>query len=77
MRTIINIDDRKVEQIAAFCQRYKISRAELIRQSIDEFLSAHAQAKDEVFGIWKNKPVDALAYQRKLRAEWNDDESDI
>jgi type III restriction enzyme len=25
------------------------------------------------FGIWRNEPVDALAYQKKLRGEWEDE----
>ena len=30
---------------------------------------AHARP---AFGIWKNEPVDAIAYQKKLRAEWEE-----
>ena len=29
-------------------------------------------AHPPAFGVWKNEPVDAIAYQRKLRSEWEE-----
>ena len=29
-------------------------------------------AQPPAFGLWKHEPVDAIAYQQKLRAEWEE-----
>jgi hypothetical protein len=73
MRTIVDIQPEKLAAIALICQHYKMSRAELIRQSIDNFLKTHYLSEKNAFGILKGKhQIDGLVYQRRVRSEWVD-----
>lgn len=55
------------------------SRAEAVRQAVAGLLEREAAAEraadkaafDAVFGMWKDRDIDGLAYQRALRAEWD------
>jgi hypothetical protein len=49
----------------------KKSRAALIRQAIDDYLDKHRSAgQEDAFGLWGNRKIDGMAYQRRLRREW-------
>ena len=50
-----------------------VSRAEAVRQAVARFLvaeKAHASALESTSGMWADRPEDGLAYQERLRAEW-------
>ena len=48
-----------------------LSRAAVIRAAIEDYLARHpAGDLDEAFGLWADRPVDGLACERGLRAEW-------
>jgi hypothetical protein len=34
------------------------------------FLDRHTGELNSAFGLWKNRNVDGVAYQRSLRGEW-------
>ena len=72
MRTIIDLADRQLEALARISRRRKLSRAELIRQAVDRYLSEQAPEAAAAFGLWKRagSQEDGLAYQRRLRREW-------
>lgn len=71
MRTIIDIPDPQLEALDAWCRRDDISRAEAIRRAVAAQLSASAvSARAEAFGLWRDRRLDGLAYERRLRAEW-------
>ena len=71
MRTIIDLPDEQVTQLAALCRRDGLSRAEAVRRAVAAYLDAHRPSADEdVFGIWRDRNVDALSYERNLRDEW-------
>lgn len=72
MRTIINIPQRYIDALTDICQREKISRAEVIRRAIDNYLQRKTTSDDTdiAFGIWKTKISDALEYEDNLRSEW-------
>jgi hypothetical protein len=70
MRTIIDIQNEKIKEIKQLCERQGISRAELIRRSIDLYLQTKNKVPQDVFGILKNKPIDGLVYQHNIREEW-------
>lgn len=71
MRTIIEIPDEQLKKLAYICEREDISRAELIRKAILLYLQENISVKNDYsFGIWKDKAVDSVAYQNKLREEW-------
>lgn len=72
MRTLIDITNEQVKALKEFCAKESISRAEAIRRAIDEFLSAKLPLNDNrAFGLWKNKKIDGLKYQQRLRSEWD------
>ncbi len=71
MRTIIDLPDAQLEALAAWCGREGVSRAEAIRRAVAALLQeARAQVAPEAYGLWRDRPVDGLAYETALRAEW-------
>ena len=70
MRTLIDIPDRQIQELAMLCEAEKISRAELIRRAISAYLDTKQTGAAEAFGLWKARKVDGLAYQEQVRAEW-------
>jgi len=71
MRTLINISDQTAEALAMLCKQDKSSRNELIRAAIDAYLKKRRhELLMSGFGIWKDRGIDGLEHQRKLREEW-------
>ncbi|MBI3295749.1 MAG: CopG family transcriptional regulator [Deltaproteobacteria bacterium] len=72
MKTLIDIPEKIIKQLAEICAKESISRAEAIRRAITLFLaeSPHCLPKDASFGLWKGRGVDSLAYEKKLRKDW-------
>lgn len=78
MRTIIDLPDDDVRGLADYCRREAISRAEAIRRAVHALLDEQGTrqsdweaAVDAAFGMWKDRGIDGVEYQRKLRAEWD------
>ena len=73
MRTIIEIPRELLNKLDVLRKRHRISRAEVIRRSIAEYLGRLGSAEDssKAFGVWKGRVRDGLSYQRKLRDEWS------
>lgn len=80
MRTIVDLPDEHVNALDSMGRKMDVSRAELVRRAVEQYL--HAETKkssgdvDKYFGIFKDDPavfggLDGLAYQRKMRAEWD------
>ncbi|MEQ1761487.1 MAG: ribbon-helix-helix protein, CopG family [Vicinamibacterales bacterium] len=71
MRTIIELPPAQLEALGRFCDREGISRAEAIRRAVTALIEKNpTSAPSRAFGLWRRKPVDGLAYQRRLRREW-------
>ncbi|MCK6529227.1 hypothetical protein L6R50_17290 [Myxococcota bacterium] len=46
-----------------------------MRRALDHLLEDEARARaavDTAFGIWKDRALDGLAQQERLRGEWDD-----
>lgn len=72
MRTIIDLPDAQLEQLNLFALQEKISRAELIRRAVADYLQRYAAVThDEAFGLWQQRSEEGLAYQQRLREEWD------
>lgn len=75
MRTIIDLPDYQIEALKLIEARKNVSRAELVRQAVAQYVLQHAESPN-AFGAWKpkaqrsKKPPDGVTVQRKLRAEW-------
>ena len=71
MRTIIDIPDAQVQDLAALAARANQPRAALIREAIAEYLARRRQtSRSDAFGLWGSDAPDGLAYQERIRAEW-------
>jgi metal-responsive CopG/Arc/MetJ family transcriptional regulator len=71
MRTLVDIPDEKLAELAAISARRKLSRAAVVREAISAYIEAHRRDdKDDGFALWGYRKIDGLAYQRKMRAEW-------
>ena len=72
MRTIIDLPSDQLEALAEICRRDGISRAEAIRQAVAQHVQRErTDQASGAFGLWKNRPVDGLKYQRRVRREWD------
>ena len=72
MRTIIDLPADQLEALDRLCKREGISRAEGVRRAVAEHVRQQ-QAGDasQAFGLWRARNVDGLAYERRLRGEWD------
>ena len=69
MRMTISLPDEQAERLKALCRNEGISRAEAVRRAVDRYLE-HQRRREDVFGIWRGRQVDAVAYERRQRGEW-------
>ena len=73
MRTLIDIPEEDLVLLRQISKAEGVSRAELVRRAISASLAPRRRAPlTEAFGIWKDSPVDGLAYQERLREEWEE-----
>ena len=75
MRTIVDLPAEQVESLDAWCLAEGVSRAEAVRRAVAEHLRKHhASGAKRAFGMWKDMAEDGLAYQERLRSEWDERE---
>lgn len=71
MRTLVDLPGPQVQALDRLAKRRARSRAALIREAVDDYLSRHERrSSDEAFGLWSADPVDALAFEDRIRNEW-------
>ena len=73
MRTLINITESQVRNLAILCAATGLPRTKIILRAIDDFVAQHVpQTANKAFGLWghSSKSKDGLAYQKKVRSEW-------
>jgi hypothetical protein len=71
MRTIIELPAEQVEALDALCKREGISRAEAIRRAVDAHVRRErTRGPDPAFGLWADRSVDGLIFERRIRREW-------
>jgi metal-responsive CopG/Arc/MetJ family transcriptional regulator len=71
-RTLVGFSDKDLLELDALSALKQVPRAELIRQAVSVYLEKirPADNSDDAFGLWKEKKIDGLTYQEKLRNEW-------
>ena len=73
MRTIIDLPKESLLPLDELAKTEKTSRAALIREAVSEFLQRKGTVGEErAFGIWKAKGEDGVAFQERLRKEWEE-----
>ena len=71
MRTLVDIPNDQLRELAALAESANKPRAAVIRAAIGEYLAARRRpALQDAFGLWGPVAPDGLAYQEKARAEW-------
>lgn len=72
MRTILTIPEETVRRLDRMARRIRVSRAQVIRRAVDEYLGKAAKtAGDEAFGLWRGRLEESVGEQRRLRGEWD------
>lgn len=72
MRTVIDLPDEQIAPLKELASALNVSRAELIRRAVTDYLSRFEPPTDDTaFGIWKQRGEDGLAYQERMRSEWD------
>jgi hypothetical protein len=76
MRTIVDLPDEQLQALDAYSKKYGVSRAEAVLRAVAMFLPKQRRRRLDfrshpAFGSWKDREVDSVEYQRKLRAEWD------
>jgi hypothetical protein len=73
MRTIIDLPPAQLDALDAWCRRDGISRAEAIRRAVAATVGQQAAGgREAAFGLWRDRKVDGLAWQQRMREEWDD-----
>ncbi len=76
MKAEITLTAMQEAALERYCRITHTTREDVIQQALLCFLPNCTASKPlrlgeyVGFGIWRNKPVDALAYQHRLRSEW-------
>lgn len=70
MRTLVDIPEAQLKELALISRTEKVSRAELVRQAIEALIRSRKTSFREAFGSWGNEQGDGLEYQIKVRSEW-------
>ncbi len=82
MRTIVDLPENAVQALDAIGAKLDLSRAELVRRSVDSYLEKHDAAgtpvKNDIYGLYADlydNETDSLEIQDALRNEWAQPES--
>ena len=71
MRIKISLPDHNLSALDKVCATQGISRAEAIRRAVEAYLAnSRIDSEDKIFGMWSDRNVDGLEYQRQIRSEW-------
>jgi metal-responsive CopG/Arc/MetJ family transcriptional regulator len=70
VRMLVDLPETELEELNALSRARKVSRAELIRRAVTGYLEQNRTGLKDSFGIWKERGVDGMKYQERLRGEW-------
>jgi metal-responsive CopG/Arc/MetJ family transcriptional regulator len=71
MRTLVDLPEADIRALDELGERRRVSRAKIIREAVRVFLTKSASGSaDEAFGLWSDRKIDGLDYQRRVRSEW-------
>ncbi len=73
MRTLVDIPEKQLEALTQLSQQRKTSRAALVREAVSRYLEENSKAaRSAAFGLWKDRDIDGLTYQKNIRADWDE-----
>jgi hypothetical protein len=73
VKALINFSEEQVRALDQIARSQKIPRTRVVQEAVDLYLEQKSPAGGGLppgFGAWKEKRVDGLHYQRKIRGEW-------
>ena len=71
MRTLVDIPDKQLGELAEIGKLENLSRGAVVREAITTYIVEHRAKKPvDTFGLWGKNKIDGLKYQRKIRYEW-------
>ena len=71
MRTIIDLPKDHLEKLSFFAKQAGLSRTEIIRRIVSDWMKISLPKNSEsAFGLWADKKIDSIKFQKKLRDEW-------
>jgi hypothetical protein len=70
VRIWVDLPERDVERLDALSRSRGTSRTDLVRQAVAGFLAQEKVAIEESFGLWKDRSVGGLEYEKTARDEW-------
>lgn len=70
VRTLVDIPEEKIKELDELGKKENQPRAVLIREAISEYLHKRKKDGSEVFGLWKNRNIDSLKYEKEVRKDW-------
>jgi metal-responsive CopG/Arc/MetJ family transcriptional regulator len=70
MRISVDIPDEQIKDLTLICKIKKVSRAELIRQAISEYIKQNKPSINDAFGIWKKQKID-ISQENGKRPTYN------
>jgi Arc/MetJ-type ribon-helix-helix transcriptional regulator len=74
MRKIVDLPEEQLTALDAWRSVRGVSRAEAIRRAVASLLAsdeARHEALTATQGLWASRDEDGLAYQERLRGEWD------
>jgi hypothetical protein len=69
-RTIVDIPDELLREVARLCRALRISRAEAVRQGVAAFLKDNQAVREDGFGLWRDGASDSRALMDSMRSRW-------
>jgi metal-responsive CopG/Arc/MetJ family transcriptional regulator len=70
MRTLVDLPETDLKQLNELSRARKTSRTQLIRLAVTGFLTQNRAGVEDSFGLWKDRGEDGVAYQERMRGEW-------
>jgi len=72
MRTLVELPDEQIEPLEALAKQMQLSRADLIQRAVADYLQRYQSVDgDAAFGLWRERQEDGLAYQERMRSDWD------
>ncbi len=70
MRILIDLPPEQITHLATLSKSQNISRAELIRRAVSQYLENNQPKPVKAFGLLKDRKIDGSAWQEQVRSQW-------
>lgn len=72
-RFLVDLTEKQKAALERLSAKEKRSRVSLVREAIDALVESRKKKKSALmagFGLWGDREIDGVEYQRKIRSEW-------